>query len=316
MTPIESVRLAVKSVLHGNVLPQQKIVVAFSGGMDSRVLLETLSGHRDHFGFSLTAIHFHHGLSMSADAWAEGCAGVCKALGVPLDIQYLEIPDDSGEGIEAAARRLRRRVFEQLDADWIALGHHADDQAETLLLNLFRGAGILGMSGMRAVEGCYLRPLLNLNRGQLAAYAANRGLSWCEDESNLSSRFTRNYIRHEVIPFVSQKYPALSRKISTSAEHFATAQRLLVDLAKIDAGEAPLEFPFPLASFRLIDSDRGANLLRCLITNSNMQNPPTERMYEFVRQLIAAAPDRHPELRVGKHVLKVRNKRLHLESIK
>lgn len=305
-TSIENVQVIAETVLGRNLAPGQRVLVAFSGGLDSSVLLDVLASYRKRAGINLSALHFHHGISPNADAWADHCQGVCAGLDIPLQIQHLKIPSGSGEGMEASARRLRYEWLERNEAKWVALGHHADDQAETLLLNLFRGAGVLGMSGMRAVEGRYLRPLLALNRAQLLAYAESRGLRWCEDESNQSRSFTRNYIRHDVLPLLAERFPSLPKKLTNSAEHFATTQRLLTELAEIDAANAPIALPFPLAPFKQLGRDRAANLLRCLLTTEHLQCPPTARLREFVRQLLEAGPDRHPELRLGRQTVSLK----------
>lgn len=314
MTCIDLVRRHVADVIECNVLNGEDIVVAYSGGMDSSVLLDALASLRSHGAFRLTAIHFHHGLSLNASRWAGHCSRSCSERDVHLEVVNLDVPLDTGDGIESAARRLRYANMDSMATNWIALGHHSNDQAETLLLNLFRGAGVLGMCGMREVEGRYLRPLLKLSRNLLREYAEARRLEWCEDESNRNSRFTRNYLRNEVLPLLADRFPSVTQRLATSAEHFASAQRLLNDLALIDANDAPLEFPFPVINFKQIDTERAANLLRCLLTRNGLQSPPTVQLQEFVRQMRHAAPDRHPELKLAGYFLKVKRGHLELHS--
>src|SRR6266542_1050299 len=179
-----------------------RIAVALSGGRDSMVLLDAAVLVAPELGASISAVHVHHGLSANADAWARFCADECAHRAVALAVHRVAVACGR-DGVEAAARRARYDVLAGADVDVVALAHHADDQAETVLLQLLRGAGPQGISAMPAFRPGHpalLRPLLDLPRTTLAAYASARALVWVEDESNADRRHARNFIRRDVAP--------------------------------------------------------------------------------------------------------------------
>ena len=183
----------------------RRIAVALSGGIDSVTLLHQLKDR------GVSAIHVHHGLSPNADAWAAFCRKLCKRWGVPLKVYRVKV-SRAGEGLEAAARRARYEAFAEANADCIALAHNLDDQAETVLMNLLRGAGPRGASGMaresRFRGKTLVRPLLDTPRAAIVAYARHHGLEWIEDESNTDEALTRNFVRRSVGPILEQRFPA------------------------------------------------------------------------------------------------------------
>lgn len=211
------------------------IWVAYSGGLDSTVLLAALV----HSNIPVNAIHINHQLSRNADQWQAHCERQCAALGVLCQSRRVSV-QDQGEGLEAAARTCRYRVFEELLAEGglLLTGHHQDDQAETLLLRQLRGAGVAGMGAMRSrrplAVGQLLRPLLAYTRAQLLACARAQGLCWIEDESNSSLDFDRNFLRHQVMPLLRQRWPQHAASFSQSARHCQEATELLADVAKAD----------------------------------------------------------------------------------
>ena len=197
---------------------------------------------------SIEAIHVHHGLSPNADAWAGFCRRLCKRLGVPLKIRKVKVAK-RGEGLEAAARRARYEVFEKIPAPVIALAHNLDDQAETVLMNLLRGAGVRGARGMLP-ESTYgkktlWRPLLGMPRSAILAYAREHGLEWIEDESNADEALTRNFIRRRVGPLLDGKYPKWREALARAARHFSTreagAEQLLRKFLQTKGLRAPSE---------------------------------------------------------------------------
>ena len=162
----------------------KRLVVGLSGGVDSVVLLHLLLDLAPRYGYTLSAVHVHHGLSSNADTWARFCRKLCRTWGVPLAVRKVRVRK-TGTGVEAAAREARRAVFASLPADAIVLAHHLDDQAETVLLNLLRGAGLRGAAAMpaagRLAAKALLRPLLGARRREIVAYARERHLEWIED---------------------------------------------------------------------------------------------------------------------------------------
>ena len=181
------------------------------------------------------AIHVHHGLSPNADAWAAFCRRLCKRLGVPLKIQKVKVVT-RGEGLEAAARRARYAAFEKIPSPMIALAHNLDDQAETVLMNLLRGAGVRGARGMLPESSLgrktVLRPLLGMPRAAILAYAREHGLEWIEDESNADESLTRNFIRRRVGPLLEERFPAWKTSLARAARHFSTRQAGAEDLLR------------------------------------------------------------------------------------
>lgn len=290
----EPVRQTVAACLARFARQRQSVVVAFSGGLDSMVLLHAASSVATEAAIDISALHVHHGLSANADAWANCCGDLCEALGVPLTLRRVEVPSNTGEGVEAAARRVRHKALADHSADWILLGHHADDQAETVLHNLLRGAGVRGAAAIPESRGRILRPLLGLTRDTLLAYARSHGLGWIEDESNADRRYTRNFLRLDILPAIAARFPRANEQLAAAAFRFSEANALLDNLAALDLGGAPPEFPLPLQLFRDLSDARARNLLRAMLTWQDVQPPDARRLTEFVRQIRTAGTDRRP----------------------
>lgn len=295
-------RAAASSLLR-HVRPRQVIVVGFSGGLDSTVLLHAVHSLASDLELELSALHVHHGLSVNADGWSDSCVDFCRRLGLPLAVLRVAVPRGTGEGIEAAARRVRHKALTGHPADWILLAHHADDQAETVLHNLLRGAGVRGAAAMQPARGRILRPLLGLTRETLLAYAQSHGLAWIEDESNADSRYTRNFLRHRVLPLVASRFPKAGEQLAAAAARFGEADSLLDELAILDLRDSAPEFPLPLQLFRELSAARARNLLRAMLSWHHAQPPDERRLNEFVRQLQTAANDRHPRLDLARYSL-------------
>lgn len=277
--------------------------MGFSGGLDSTVLLHATSRLVSDAGLRLSALHVHHGLSSNADAWADSCRKFCESLGIPITILQVDVPVRSGEGLEAAARRLRHKALSGHSARWILLAHHADDQAETVLHNLLRGTGVRGAAAMPELRDRILRPLLGLGRDVLAGYAKSHQLTWIDDESNADLRYTRNFLRQRVMPAIASRFPRAGEQLAAAAAHFGETEALLDDLAVLDLGTCRPEFPLPLALFRQLSDARARNLLRAMLGWHKVQPPDERRLKEFVRQLRTAGKDRHPRLDLFRYSL-------------
>ena len=206
------------------------ITVALSGGIDSVSLLHFLKAKGP-----VSAIHVHHGLSPNADEWAAFCRRLCKRLGVPLTIKKVKVVK-RGHGLEAAAREARYEAFAHVAADRIALAHNLDDQAETVLMNLLRGAGRRGARGMlpkaRLKGKTFVRPFLDVPRTAIRAYAQEHRLKWIEDESNADESLTRNFIRRRVAPLLDERFPAWRAALARAARHFAREEAGAEDLLR------------------------------------------------------------------------------------
>lgn len=274
--------------------------VAFSGGLDSTVLLHALARRRPP---SLTAVHVNHGLQPAAAQWQRHCAAVCAGLAVPFESHAVQVRDHDA-GPEAAARAARYRCFEALLApgDWLLQGHHLDDLAETLLLRLLRGAGPEGLAGMprrRALgAGQLLRPFLELPRAALADYAAHWHLHWVDDPSNRDTRLDRNYLRREVLPLIETRWPGYRRTFARSAAQLAASAAALPVPALAPCRSSAGDPGFRLASLPAPPLDAAA--LRRWLRALCLDMPPAARLADFLAQLRGG---RGAQLRLGERVL-------------
>jgi len=276
--------------------------VAYSGGLDSEVLLHSVASLRDRLPYEVGAVHLDHGLQPSSPRWAEQCRARCEGLGVPLRLLRVSAAAGPGESPEAAAREARYRALAGLLApgDLLLTGHHRDDQAETFLLALMRGSGLKGLAAMPRVAdlgaGRLLRPLLGLAREDLRDYAERVGLEWIEDPSNLEPAFDRNYLRHRVLPLLAGRWPACSTMIARSAEHCAEAQGLieevtekaLVRLAGTRAGT------LSVSGLRALDAALGRALLRQWTMRLDLPPPGLSRVNRILTEVLNAGPDAQP----------------------
>jgi len=226
----------------------KRLAVGLSGGVDSVTLLQVLKNCAAGSGFFLSAIHVHHGLSPNAGAWARFCRALCARWGVPLAVRRVKVAKE-GRGLEAAAREARYRAFKNSSCDAVALAHNRDDQAETVLMNLLRGTGVRGASGMpprgRLDGKLLLRPLLEAPRAAILAYAREQGLEWVEDESNADEALTRNFVRRRLGPLIESRFPRWRESLARAARHFAgvglDAQALLREFLAAQGLRAPSE---------------------------------------------------------------------------
>lgn len=310
----------VRACLIHHLSPNQHVTVGFSGGRDSVALLHVAHGLQSELGFQLTACHVNHRISPQAMEWQAFCRNFCDKLNVPLSTVPVDVPRASPDGLEAAARAKRYAAFSGLAADWILLGQHRDDQAETMLFNLLRGAGLQGASGMPEMRNVrpglnLLRPLLDVDRQEIDAYLQSNALTWVEDESNANTGFSRNFMRHEVVPLLQSRFPAAVGSLAAAAGRFAEAKMLLDELALLDLGGLPPSFPLPIASLSNLPEPRGRNLLRFLLARHGVRIPSEERLIEALRQLSDAKPDRHPIVVFGDRQLRRRRGEVHLEPV-
>ena len=285
------------------------ILVGLSGGVDSVVLLHLLHELAARYSWQLSALHVHHGISRNADAWAKFCAGLCERRRIPFQVEHVDIAPLRSHGIEAAARKLRIAAFYRQPCDFVALAHHADDQAETLLLQLLRGAGVRGASAMpvlarRAGFPALLRPLLHCSRKEILDYAAAHGLQWIEDESNSNDSYPRNFLRHRVMPLLEQHFPAYRDTLGRSAQHFAEAGDLLDELASQDAGQAMDGNTMQLDTLRELSPARAKNLLRYFLHAQGAPMPQSVHLEEMLRQLCDARQDAAVDIRCGDHQIR------------
>jgi len=295
--------LQLNQFLTNHLKPGHRLLLALSGGLDSSVLLHLLAEARRTIPFELHALHVHHGLSANADTWAGFCAKQCQLFNVPLQIVHVNVAKNadyknSQQGIEAEARQLRYnalftyKVNEQL-ADFVVTAHHQDDQAETLLLQLFRGAGVKGLSSMAAADKTrrLLRPLLNVSRQTLQEYALQHHIQWCDDESNDNTQYERNFVRHEVMPVLESRFQSIKPVLARTASHMAEASELLEVLASQDAAPLLLNNSLCLQGLSQLTVARAKNVLRWWFAQNQLAMPTAEHLSEIIEQLLHAKKD-------------------------
>lgn len=279
--------------------PTAGLVVGCSGGLDSIALLHSLAASPEARQRNLRAVHVHHGLHADADAWAMHCQRVCTALDVALRIVHVDVPRTGGEGLEAAARRVRHAALqaELAENEVLALAHHRDDQAETFLLRALRGSGPDGLGAMRPWRrfGCgwLWRPLLHVPRAQLLAYAQRHGLQWIEDPGNADVAFDRNFLRHRVLPLLRERWPQADAALARSAGLSAQACGLLADqdasaLAAVRSVDPKV---VEVADLRSLPAARRARVLRRWIDELGLPPLPAQGVDRIETDLLRAAPD-------------------------
>lgn len=280
------------------------LVVGLSGGLDSCVLLSALARVAPEFALPLRAVHVHHGLSPNADAWAAQVATVCAQAGVPLTVCRVRVTPQAS--LESAARVARHSAFaaEVRAGEALLLAQHRDDQAETLLFRLLRGSGLTGLGAMRPASrlrrptaGSFpaWRPLLGLARTDLLGHAQAQGLAWVEDESNADTGLDRNFLRHEILPRLATRWPALSRTLAATAARLQEADDLLDEFALelaapcIDA-EARLWLPAVMA----LTVPRQRLVLRHWLRTQGFLPPDAAVLERILADALPARPDASP----------------------
>lgn len=291
--------LVEKAFLAFNQSPKKmkSMTVALSGGVDSVVLLHLLHQLQKKHRFTLKALHVNHGLSENADQWVKFCEALCRKWSIALEVHHIQLPKKKSLGIEGEARRLRYEKLLQAKTDLVVLAHHEDDQAETFLLQLIRGAGVKGLSSMAHFdEDRHLwRPLLNTSRSDIETYAKQHKLKWIEDESNQNTAFDRNFIRLKVLPILKNRFSHIIQVISRSSSHLAEAQHLLDDLAKMDLKSHlksnQYKHKLQVKTFIQLSPSRAKNVLRYWLELNDQLMPTKDLLDELLRQVLTAKKD-------------------------
>ncbi|MBV1881352.1 MAG: tRNA lysidine(34) synthetase TilS [Pseudomonadales bacterium] len=286
------------------------LLVGYSGGVDSQVLLHICAELRSTIpGLTVRAIHIHHGLSENADQWKNHCQQSCDGLNIPLVTEKVQVEKQKG-GIEAAARTLRHNQFRQhlKPNEVLVLAHHQDDQAETVLYRLMRGAGVKGLSGMESTKGplfktdmeskleakpdssesmSVIRPFLFSPKKHIISYAEDNALHWVEDESNEDVHFSRNFLRHKILPELEQHWPHAVKSITRASRHCREADELCGELAKQDAKQCDgEEGRLQIQELRLLSDVRQRNLLRFRIQELALPMPSEAVMFNIQQALL------------------------------
>lgn len=293
--------------------------VALSGGLDSCVLLQALVDLR--LPVQIRALHVNHQISPNADAWQQHCADLCERLNVPFTAECVHV-ENKGRGIEDAAREERYKVFAQhLGADDVLLtAHHADDQAETLLLRLLRGTGPRGLAAMAQqrplASGLLHRPLLAFTRAELEIYAKEKGLSWVNDESNADDGYDRNYLRNRVMPLLSERWPSFTDKWQQTADLCAEYEGLVGELADEDLHRSGLSqelvgTSLSLRYLREISRVRRNNVIRAWLRHEDLNTPEQQHLDQIQRQLIDGRQDAEAQVSWGNLTMRAYRERIY-----
>jgi len=273
-------------------------IVAFSGGIDSTVLLHALATSNSEI--PLLAMHIDHGMQTDSGSWDTHCESIAEELNVDYQSRKVIVSDVNENGPEAAARQARYAALLNTvqDGDCLLSGHHENDQAETLLLNLMRGSGPAGLAGIGARQvfgrGLLLRPLLGISLHDITAYANDHNLSWIDDPSNVDTRFDRNFVRSEIVPKLAARWPAVSNRLRRSAELVGEASELLNELAEIDLAACGSRDRLDIVAITGLSHARQRNLLRRAVRLCGLPPPPATRLYQIINELIPAREDAQP----------------------
>jgi tRNA(Ile)-lysidine synthase len=297
-----------------------ELVVAYSGGIDSQVLLHALAHlyQQKLISNQITVCHVNHGLNENAATWQTFAEQQCAKLPVKFVAKSVHIKAKAQQSLEALARDARYLALKSVNAhrSIVLTGHHSDDQSETLLLALKRGAGLKGLAAMSAQvklgQHLLIRPLLNISRAAIEAYAKLYQLSWVEDDSNLDERFDRNFIRHQLMPLLQSRWPSIKTTINRSAGHCAAGQELLdelggEDLVNCQRSDSSLD----IDTLKNLSIARFNNVIRFFMAAKNCLMPSLEQLNQ-VRVQLTAKQDKSPEITVGDHVFRRYKQALHL----
>lgn len=280
--------------------PAPKVWVAFSGGLDSTLLL-----HAAHHCFKgdIAALHINHQLQPNASECEAHCRAVCHKLGVELVVEAVDVGAINGVGLEESARNERYRVFERWvgPGEALLMAHHGDDQAETVLFRLVRGTGMAGLAGMPKQrplgEGFLFRPLLAFDREQLSCWATELALQWVDDPSNDDQGFDRNFLRHSILKPLKLRWPTLSQRMSHTIEACRESDQLAYRLAQLQYEScADARGAIGLAAFRDLTLAEQKNLLRWVILERGWTPPSVKHWGQALAQMVTAKEDAAPEI--------------------
>ncbi|MEM8843447.1 MAG: tRNA lysidine(34) synthetase TilS [Pseudomonadota bacterium] len=274
------------------------IWIAFSGGIDSAVLLHAVTSVAKDTGHTVKAIHIDHQIHKDSKEWSEFCKNQCRILSVFYRSISVELKYVSELGVEGSARIARYQAFEDIleSEDILLTAHHADDQVETILLQLFRGAGVQGLTGCAMQRDLgkaqMLRPLLEVSRQQIEEYAKSYELSWLEDPSNKSIQYDRNFLRHEVLPLINMRWHGLRETIARSSQWQTESSYLLDRLAKQDLEFSDvLENPIPIKKLKCLDSTSMKNALRWWMRENKFPMPSAQILNHIISDVINSSQD-------------------------
>lgn len=298
--------------------------IAYSGGMDSHVLLQLLAEHRQYFSQSIQVVHVDHQLQSQSTDWAEHCRSVTEALYLPFHLLQVNVTDIGQSGLESAARTARYQAINQLIGDddgTLLTGQHLQDQAETLVLQLLRGAGTRGLAAMKVLSQWQkmhiIRPFLAISHDALLAYATAHQLEWIDDPSNHNTEINRNFLRHRVWPLLQHRWPTMNQSLARSAQNLQESQILLDELAQgdlltlqADQNEGSLD----IYQLRLLSETRQRNVLRFFIKKLNMVLPSRKSLQRILDEVCLATLDAQPHVRWHQYSARRYQNKLYLST--
>lgn len=291
-----------------DVANYHSIIVAYSGGLDSHVLLHRVNElKKNNHAINIQAVHVNHQLNSKSDQWALHCEKICKALNIAIFIEKITLNLKPGDSLEEEARRARYDVLKKyIQNDTVLFtAHNLNDQAETFLLQALRGAGPKGLSAMpvkkKFGEGFLIRPLLSFSRDDLEQYARENQLQWIEDDSNVDPRFRRNFLRHAIFPLLKKQCPAVMQNFSRSARMCAEHEKIIAEIVKDDFEKIKVDdaTKIDLKKLRAFSDEKQRLLLREWFLQNHQRMPNEKHLKQIQKDVIYAAPDAHPMFRLG-----------------
>lgn len=304
------------------------ICIAYSGGVDSQVLLHALAtlNRLDLLSVPLKAVHVNHGLSDNAAQWQQSCKEQARQYEIDFETVDLALKPEKQQSLESLAREARYQQLARLNDDnaVIMTAHHQDDQVETFLLALKRGAGVQGLSAMQEVRSLtsssqqlLARPLLNVSRDEIEQYAEKNQLAWVEDESNADQQFDRNFIRAQVLPLLQERWPAFKQTVARSAQNCQNAQGLLDQLASQDFLQCQLPANetgegLCIESLSKLSPDRVNNVIRYFLNVNQLKMPSSMLLKEIVNACFYSGKDKNPEIHLEANTLRCFQRGLYL----
>lgn len=299
--PLHNVKQFLAQHLNPNI---QRLVIAYSGGVDSHVLLDMVVQVQQLHQRPIKIIHVHHGLSQYANDWANHVEQIAQAYNIDYVIKRVSVNQQQAS-LEDAARQARYQAInhELIDGDVLLLAHHQQDQAETFLLRLLRGSGVKGLGGMAVIGSVPFnqrnipawRPLLTVNKSQILDYAQQRQLKWIEDDSNTDERLNRNYLRHQVISVLQQRWPQAVERVSAASQRLQEAEQLLQDLAVIDYQQVKDKSnSLNIAQLAKLSEARRHNVLRYWLQQLGFNLPEYQQLSKLWTEVCLAKEDAQP----------------------
>ena len=296
---------------HELLANHHNFVIAYSGGLDSHVLLHAMSELKtQRHDITLKAIHINHQLNPLADSWAAHCKKTCNHLQISLTIEKINIHLKPGDSLEEQARNARYEILKKyIDKNSVLLtAHNLNDQAETFLLQALRGAGPKGLSAMpvkkKFGESFLIRPLLHISRDEIEIYAKEKKLLWIEDDSNVNTKFSRNFLRQGIFPLLKERFPKCMQNFARSAKLMAEQESVIAEVSRAD-----LEFchththTLSISALKKFSEPRQRLILREWFRENNLRMPNEKHLKQIQKDVINASPDAHPQFSLENFIL-------------